>query len=180
MSLLHKMFAALALSVAAWMPAHAGLVGDTVTVNYDFPNVGTVFFPGGTQVIAPGGTTFPLAGGLLPVTVSDTTIVITFVNGITFSNDPSKSFDGLVINDALPDITSATLASTNIPGFTTADVTFDSNNIEVNFPISFASLDPGATITLDIGTAAVVPEPDELALLALGLVLVVYRRRRPA
>ena len=67
-----KIFAALVLSIAAFtIPAQAGLVGDSVSVNYDYPAVGTVLFPGSTATIVAGGTTFGLAGGLLPVVVSD-------------------------------------------------------------------------------------------------------------
>jgi hypothetical protein len=83
--------------------------------------------------------------------------------------EPAKTFDGLVINDAAPNIGNATLASTNIPGFSSSEVTFNSSNIFVNFPNSFASLDPGATITIDVAPVTATPEPTSLALLLLGV-----------
>jgi hypothetical protein len=174
-----KLFFAFVLSIAAIaIPAQAGLVGDSVTVNYDYPAVGTVLFPGGTSTIAAGGTTFNLAGGLLPVVVSNSTIAITFINGITFANNPAKTFDGLVINDATPDIGNVTLASTNIPGFISSDVTFNSNNVFVNFPNSFTSLSPGATITIDVAPVTATPEPTSLALLLLGVPATLFVKRR--
>lgn len=174
-----KLFSALVLSIAAFtIPAQAGLIGDSVSVNYDYPAVGTVLFPGSTSTIVAGGTTFGLAGGLLPVVVSDSTVVITFTNGINFANNPAKTFDGLVINDATPDIGNAPLASTNIPGFTGSDVTFNANNIFVNFPNSFTSLNPGATITIDVAQVTTTPEPTSLALLLLGVPATLLVKRR--
>ncbi len=114
----------------------------------------------------------------MPVVVSNSTVVITFINGINFANNPAKTFDGLVINDAAPNIGNATLASTNIPGFMSSEVTFNSNNIFVNFPNSFASLDPGATITIDVAPVTATPEPTSLALLLLGVPATLFFKRR--
>ncbi len=170
-----KLTAIIFLSVAACaIPAQAGLIGDSITVNYEYPSVGSILFPGGTSIIAAGGTTFNLAGGGLPVVVSDATIVMTFPFGISFANNPAKTFDGIHISDASPNIGGVSLASTNIPGFTSSEVTFNSTNIFINFPNSFASLSPGATITIDVAT---VPEPTTLALLFLSIPAVLMAKK---
>jgi hypothetical protein len=168
--------AAIFLSIAAFaIPAQAGLVGDSIAVNYEYPAVGSVLFPGATSVIASGGTSFDLAGGGAPVVISDATIVVTFPFGISFANNPGKSFDGVHINDASPKIGGVSLASTNIPGFNGSDVTFNNSNIFINFANGFTSLSPGATISLSVAT---VPEPTSLVLLVLGIASTLVAKKR--
>jgi hypothetical protein len=137
-------------------PAGHDYGGDTVSVNYDFPSLGTVIYSGGSAVVSPGGTAFNTvatmgAGAGPTVTVSSTTIQATFANGWTFDTGASKTFDGLVITDASANIAGVSLASTNIPGFVASQVTFDSHNVYINFPYPpFATLAAGASVSVNV------------------------------
>lgn len=169
MNLLPKMGAFLlsACFLTTALPANASFVGDTVSVNYEWPTVGSVIFPGGSAVVTSGGTTFDMAGGASVATVTDSAINVTFPNGWSFSTAP-KAFDGIVITDLAADITGTSLASTNITGYLASDVTFDTHDVYIDFPYPpFTSLDPGATLTIN---AAFVPEPTSGALLSLGVI----------
>jgi hypothetical protein len=169
--------AVLGLSLVT-LSAKADMVGTTATVNYNWPTVGTVLYAGGSQTITSGGTTFnPGVGWSVDVTGS--TISFTFT-GWGFSTAP-KSFDGFVISDPSVNFGGASLSSTNIPGFVGSDVTFDANDVYINFPFPpFSGLNPGATATIDVsfGTA-VTPEPPSIVLLgsAVSMMALLYRRR---
>src|SRR5579863_3419502 len=102
--------------LAASVPASASFVGNTVSTNYEWPNLGTILYPGGSAVIPPGGTTFDLSSGGVTVDVTNSNIVVTFPGGWDFSTAP-KTFDGIVVTDPTADIIGVSLASTNISGY---------------------------------------------------------------
>jgi hypothetical protein len=159
-------FAAISL-LAISIPARASFVGDTVTANYEWPNLGTILYPGGTSVIASGGTTFDLSSGGVIVDVTNSNILITFPGGWGFSTAP-KTFDGIVVNDPSADITAVSLASTNIAGYVASDLSFDGQDVYINFPYPpFSGLSAGASVSVDVSFAT--PEPAPMALLAAGL-----------
>ena len=170
------------VSLAAGLsPASAGLVGTSATVNYEWPALGDVLYSGGTALVTAGGTTFTL-DGTLDVDVANTSIDITFTDGWTFSTAP-KTFDGVVITADGVKITGVSIISTNISGFVPSDVSFDSHNVDVNFPFPpFSSLPPGSAISLDV-TSSVIPETSTWAMMLLGfagLGFVGYRQTRRA
>lgn len=163
--------------LAASVPAKASFVGNTVSVNYEWPNIGTVLYPGGSAVIPAGGQTFDLSSGGVTVDVTNSSIVVTFPGGWDFSTAP-KTFDGIVVTDPTADIIGASLASTNISGYVGSDVSFNGQDVYINFPYPpFASLSAGASVSVGVLFAA--PEPAPLALLATGLLgLGLLRRHR--
>jgi hypothetical protein len=163
-----KVFLIPLVSLAAGLsPASAGLVGTTATVNYDWPALGDVLFSGGSALVAPGGTTFSLSSGGIEVDVFDTSIDITFPLGWDFNTVTPKTFDGVVITDDGVNITGISLNSTKISGYVLSDVSFNSHNVDVNFPFPpFSSLPAGSTISLGVSTA--IPELSTWAMMLFG------------
>jgi uncharacterized protein (TIGR03437 family) len=132
------------------LAAQSGFIGQTVTVNYDWPNLGDIYYAGGTSVIGATGNDFPLGPSRgINVHVNATTILITFVDGGSFGTTPS-TFGGVVVTDSLASITGVSLASTNISGgFKASNISFDSRNVYIDFP-GYATLPGGTTILLNV------------------------------
>jgi hypothetical protein len=156
---------------SATRPAYAGLVGDSVNVTVYFPNLSTPADNTGTQTIVAGGTVFNTIFNY-NVTVSDTTIKIGPF-GFTQVEDIAACNCDLVtdLTKNLPDFTVD--ASTNVPGFTNANLSEPApNELAANF--SGLSITAGEIVLLD---AVVSPVPAPLigsgfpVLLAVGGVL---------
>ena len=118
--------AALAIGVSS--AATAGQNGNTVSANYDWPTLGTVLYASGTAVVGPGVEFDNIGGfgvGLSPtVDFSDSNILVTYPGGWLLAG--TGSFDGWVFTDyTKSDIIGVSLAGTNLPGFTAADLSFD-------------------------------------------------------
>ena len=144
------------LAVILSSPAHAGFLGNTVSADYHFPDLGTVLYPSGNAVVG-AGTEFPNVGGfgvgISPsVDISDTNILISYPVGFTFSSPPTKTFDGWVISDilgAIPNIIGVSLLGTNIPGYDASQLSFDSDHVYIN-QLNFASFAANAFISVDV------------------------------
>jgi hypothetical protein len=163
---------------SAWVsPAFAGFAGTTATVNYDWPDVGIVLYPGGSAAVVPGGTTFSMSSGGALADVADSSVSLTFPGGWGFSTG-AKTFDGVVITDPSVDITGVSLVSSNISGFVAGDLSSDSNDVFINFPFPpFSSLPVDASLVVNVSFAPV-PEPATLAVLSAGLLGIATGRRR--
>jgi hypothetical protein len=160
--------AALAIGVSS--AATAGLNGNTVSANYDWPTLGTVLYASGTAVVGPGVEFDNIGGfgvGLSPtVDFSDSNILVTYPGGWLLSG--TGSFDGWVFTDyTKSDIIGVSLAGTNLPGFTAADLSFDSSDVYANTLGLGPLFSAGTYISINVST---VPESSTWAMILLGFV----------
>lgn len=183
MTSLRSIAAAAGLALAAIAsPAWAGFDGKTVSVDYRWPDANTTLWAGGSAVVG-AGVEFPDLGGFgvgnsPSVDLSDLGVVISYQSGFNLSNS-GISFDGYVISDinhTLPTITGVSLASSNIPGFSNAQLSFDADHVYVN-QVGFSHFDAGSTIAVNVNFAPV-PEPSSLLMMAAGLGLFGVNRLR--
>ena len=146
--------------------------------NYDWPDVGSVLYAGGSAVIPPAGETFNLSSGGVTVNVMSSSILVTFPEGWLFSTAP-KTFDGIVVTDLAANIMGDALGSTNISGYVASELSFDNNNLYIDFPYPpLSTLAAGASVSVDVQFASV-PEPASFILLSVGLfgIGLLHRRR---
>lgn len=163
----------LLLACAVSAPASASLLfGETVRVTHELPNVGAIV-GGPTDVVVGAGVEIPLFIGIYSVDLDDTTITFTFPNSCC-GGFGSNTFNGahfFDLNGTIPDIYRVSIVSQNI-GFNASRITFDFNNVYVNF----AGLNPDpstGSLVLELAT----PEPGTWVLAGLG-VLAIFARRR--
>ena len=154
--------------------AHAGFVGHTVHLDFRLPDFATVNFDFGNAVVGPG-VEFNTSAAAIDLT--DLQISFDFVGpGAFVALGP---FNGFKFNDALgtiPDITAVSINSNNMGGFTASDVSFDANNIFLNF--NSTGFDASTLVVLDVAFApSAVPAPASLMLVALGLIGITAARR---
>jgi Bacterial Ig-like domain (group 2) len=133
---------------------HTSFTGDTVWANYDYPGQGTVLANGGSGPVTSGAPFSTSANGI-NITVNSATLVVTFPGAFNFNNTP-VAFDGLAITDPLANITGVSLGSNTTGG--TPQVSFDGNDVYINFPHpAFSSIPSGATLTVNVTFAASTP-----------------------
>jgi hypothetical protein len=168
----------LALVAVAAVPAHATVMdGATIRLTYEFPALGTIW-NGNTHdlVVGPGFeiSGFPVGVAITNVDVSDTNIHVTYdIPG----NWIAASFNGFHIFDlfgSIPDFTAVSINPiTNLTGFGDARITFDADNIWVDW--NGLSFNSETIVSLDVEA---VPEPGTLLLLGTGIAGLVARRRQ--
>jgi hypothetical protein len=156
-----------ALVIGLSSAATAGLNGDTVSANYEWPALGDVQYASGTAVVGPGVEFDNIGGfgvGRSPaVDFSDSNTLVTYPGGYVLSG--TGSFDGWVFTDyTKSDITGVSLASTNLPGFTAADLSFNSSNVYAN-TLGLGSWGRGTFVSINVST---VPEASTWAMMILG------------
>lgn len=142
------------------------LTGDNVTVNYLYPDIGTVFQNLGSGNVTASGFTVN-SFGQHNYTVYPAEITLTNVAGfdITFL---SASFNGyqLINNSGSPAITGVTVAFSDVAGFTSSDVTWNATNVWLNMQSLVTT--PGLDIQLDLQFGPA-PEPATSSLLFFEL-----------
>ncbi len=169
------------------------LDGKTIRLTYRFPDSSTQLGTNDRTAVVGAGVEF--ADLILndaidgPVDVTDTNIRIEFTGGNHFT---LEAFNGAQFSDSTSSIAAFTAvtvnADTTLPGFGASRVTFDSDNIFLNFRnLGGGTTDPdyldGFVVSIDVAGAnsGPVPEPGTCAL--IGMLLVgygIFRRRRNA
>ena len=156
--------------------AFADLNGATVTVNYLFPDINTIFETLGTGTVTGGGFTVN-SFGQHDYTTFPTDITLTNVQG-TDVFFLTASFNGyqLIVDSGGSPITGVTIAVNNVPGFDASRITFDATDVWVNMQSLTTS--PGLAWQLDLQFGTV-PEPGTLALMGTGFlgIIGIFRRR---
>jgi hypothetical protein len=131
------------------LAAQAGFTGQTVSVDYEWPQTGTVLYAAPSATVAAGGTTFSLPGQDANAFISGSAIVISYPGGWLLNTTSPRTFDGWAITDLEANITGVSLAATNISGFTEPQLSFDNHHVYVNL-LGYASLAAGAFITVSV------------------------------
>ncbi len=156
--------------------------GQTIQVQYLFPDSSTVFNGNSFNVVVGPGfelNNFPVGDPRTNVDISANSILFTYNSASTWT---ATSFNGVHffdLNNTVTDILSVSInPATNMTGLNAARITFDNDNIFVNWNgLSFTN---NTIVQLDV-TFRPVPEPATMAVFGLmGLSALGIRRRLKA
>ncbi len=177
---------ALATVASAASLSHAAVLdGQTIGYNYLFPSVGDVIYDPGPIVVGPGvelPALYSVFSDVATADFSDTNILFDYYTNANWATGSFNGFRVWDINGVIPAFTSVTVnPATNMVGFSAANITFDADNIYVNW--QGLAMNPSTIVSLDIngggGSVGSVPEPTSIALLGMGGIgLVLARTRR--
>ncbi|MFB3779224.1 MAG: PEP-CTERM sorting domain-containing protein [Bryobacteraceae bacterium] len=167
------MKAVLVLLVAltgALSPMQASLLDDTTVITWSlFPDTSTITGGPVASVVGPG-VELPLFG-IASIDFSDTNILITALSSGTAA---TAAFNGFRFQDAEVVLSSVTINNATVPLFDASRLSFDANNIYVDF--SGLTFSAGQVVSLDVSGTGAVPEPGSAAMLGLGLLAVLLGR----
>jgi hypothetical protein len=160
--------AVLVLSMFAGGVARADIVGDTVVIQYLFPDSGTLFGLSSTGVVTASGVSLNLFGNQ-QVTVFGTDVQMVGINAAGSFFQPA-TFNGVSIQDLTNPsaFTGFSVdAASNVVGFNISDVSLSGGLLFINYQNLQTPFNSLAQV--DFTSTAAVPEPNSLALLAAGL-----------
>jgi len=155
-------------------PAFGSIVGETINVDWKFPDIGTTYYS--DNVVVPGSL-FP-GSGLGEINIQDGIITI---ENTTLGWTGSSGFNGFIFTDisGIPDFTSFDLVSiTGFPPPVDPILSFNADQLIVNF-----NADAAANLASDFGqfytfSFTYVPLPGSLILLLSGLAALPVLRTR--
>lgn len=152
--------------------------GQTLRLTYEFPFLGSVIAL--DDVVVGAGVEVPNHSiDNQAYDFSDTNIFVDYRNSGTWTLTAFNGFHVFDLNGTIPAIVSVTInPATNLAGFTASRITFDADNIWVDW--GGLSFDGETVVSLDVlpEGATPVPEPAQLLLLGAGLAAVAARVRR--
>jgi len=175
--------AAVLAVLAGSSPAYAGLLGSSVVSAY-YAYQGPYPYEGSPASFVANGTVQETFCSGCPegfnLTVSDNQVVYQMLadghwdtfgpainsNGLYIANGNLLTFSGVDISGVKLD------SASNVPGFTSSDVTFNSDNIAVNWA-GLSGISAGDEVILDVTsvTPTATPEPATWVLIAAGLAM---------
>jgi hypothetical protein len=170
--------AALFLSAGSSTGMATSILGDTVTIQYLYPNSSTQYGLSATGTVTATGVTLNLFGNQsVTIFANDVQMVGINSNGSFFS---SAAFNGVSIQDLTNPSAFAGYSvdpATTIPAFNISDVSISGGLLYINYQGLSTPL--GSLAQVDFTTAASVPEPGTLPLLTAGLLgaAAIFRRR---
>jgi hypothetical protein len=162
-----------ALACAARVEASPILLGQTVQITYQFPAMGSVIQT--NTVVVGAGVEWPGFLGIVDVDLADTSITLgNFTSSNAWAAAGFSGFSFFDLMGTIPDFVNVTLAATNMAGFTQANITFDADNIWLNWQGLSYTPSTFLRITIEAATPPApepVPEPASVALVAVGLAM---------
>jgi hypothetical protein len=161
------------------IPGQAALLnGQTVRLTYEFPVLGTVFNNNTHDLLVGPGfeiNGFPVGDPRTNIDFSDTNIYVTFNSHATWTSTSFNGFHVYDLNGTIPAFTSVTLNPATTSNMLGLVLTFDADNIWVNW--AGLSFDTNTIVSIDINGGSGVPEPGTLGLMAAGLGLLALAGR---
>jgi hypothetical protein len=165
--------ALVAAALVAAGSAQASLLdGQTVGYQYFFSTTTSPYgnAPNGNYVVGPAVEINSIVDGSAGnVDITDNQIIVTFPS-IGFNFGDFNGFRISDVNGTISAFSAVTIGSATTPSFTSSRLTFDDNNVWLNF--QSLSLNDGDKIVINLSSTPAVPEPGSYALALAGLAVV--------
>lgn len=163
--------------------AHAGLIGTTMSVAYDYPDDATVYsnatYSPSTFVIGSGVDTVVTVEGVTTISAdfADAALHLVLNTRLDSPKWSASSFNGLIFTvlSGSPGLTGADVTSTTMTGFGNSRVALSGDQIRIDW--NGLSYEHGTVVNIDFRVADV-PEPASLTLLVSGVIGAGVLRRR--
>jgi len=173
------------LACALAGPAQAGLLGHTLGIVPEFPNIGNLCCGAPVNVVvadpgveAPAGS-FPSYNTQAYVDANDTQITYGQTGGTSYVAGSFNGFHFFDVFATIDPIVNVTLDPfVTLSGFDQSRISFDADNIYINMQGLGADFAHHITLNIEFQGGGQTPEPAPLALLGLALAGAALMRRR--